>query len=233
MVKRFYKQATAQAVDGGWQVLLDGRGVKTVKGSAQIVPREELAKALANEWGAQTEQLDPKKLPMRDMADYAIDLVAADPADLAERLTAYGDTDTLLYRADPEDALFAKQEEVWEPIVAAFEARKGVTLKRISGIIHHDQDAGALATLRARIERLNAFEMAGLEAMTTLCASLIIGLSALEDSSEAAGLWRAGSLEEEWQAELWGRDEEAEERRVKREADFLRACEFTQLAGSQ
>ncbi|MEP0191681.1 MAG: ATP12 family protein [Erythrobacter sp.] len=233
MVKRFYKEASVTAVEGGWQVMLDDRGVKTVNGAAQLVPREGLAEALAHEWAAQGEELDPKTLPMRDMADYAIDLVAADPDDLTERLTAYGDTDTLLYRADPEDALFAKQEEVWEPIVTAFEAREGVILKRISGIIHHEQDPKALETLRVRIERLNAFEMAGLEAMTMLSASLTIGLCALTPNLDAVQLWRAASLEEEWQADLWGRDEEAEERRAKREADFLRACEFTRLSRPQ
>ncbi len=233
MVKRFYKDATATAVEGGWQVMLDGRGVKTVKGAAQIAPTEDLAKALANEWAAQGEKLDPQTLPMRDMADYAIDMVAVAPHALAEQLSAYGDTDTLLYRADPEDALFSEQQEVWEPIVAASEAREGVTFKRISGIIHHAQDPKALATLRARIEQLNAFEMAGIEAMTTLSASLIIALSALESDGDATHLWRAASLEEEWQADLWGRDEEAEERRVKREADFLRAWRFTRLSRPQ
>lgn len=233
MVKRFYKDARTQAAPTGWQVMLDGRGVKTVKGAAQVVPSEALAEALVQEWAAQGEELDPATLPTRDMADYAIDVVAGDLSGVAERLTAYGDTDTLLYRADPEDALFAKQHEVWEPIVTAFEAREEVALKRISGIIHRDQDADALATLRARMERLNAFELAGLEAMVSLASSLIVGLSALDPRTDVNALWRAASLEEDWQADLWGRDEEAEESRAKREEDFLRACEFTRLARSQ
>ncbi|MEM6476959.1 MAG: ATP12 family protein [Pseudomonadota bacterium] len=229
-MKRFYKAATAQEVDGGWQVMLDSRGMKTVKGSPQIVPSEALAEALADEWARQGEEIDPKSFVFRDMADYAIDIVAPDVAAKADELTAYGDTDTLLYRADPDQPLYPRQLEVWEPIVTAFEAREGVKMTRVSGILHRPQAPEALAKLRAKLSGQSPFALAGLETMTTLAASLIIGLSSMEPETDAEALWNAASLEEDWQADLWGRDEEAEERRAKRQAGFLRAREFTRLS---
>lgn len=229
-MKRFYKAATTQEVDGGWQVMLDGRGMKTVKGSPQIVPSEALAEALADEWARQGEEIDPKSFVFRDMADYAIDIVAPDVAAKADELTAYGDTDTLLYRADPDQPLYPRQLEVWEPIVTAFEAREGVKMTRVSGILHRPQAPEALAKLRAKLSGQSPFALAGLETMTTLAASLIIGLSSMEPETDAEALWNAASLEEDWQADLWGRDEEAEERRAKRQAGFLRAREFTRLS---
>ncbi|TRD12661.1 molecular chaperone [Erythrobacter insulae] len=227
-MKRFYDAVDMLQTETGWQVTLDGRGLKTVKGSPQIVPSQTLAKALAQEWDSQGEKLDPAKFQLRDMTDYAIDVVSSDIAGHADKIVTYGDTDTLLYRGDPEDALYARQQQVWEPLVSAFEQREGITLTRISGIIHKPQSEDALAKLRERLCAFSNFELAGIETKTSLAASLIIALSALERDEEpdAIALWQAASLEEEWQADLWGRDLEAEHRRAKRQNDFLTAWSF-------
>lgn len=229
-MKRFYDKVDTRAHEGAWQVTLDGRGLKTVRGTPQLLPSQELATALASEWDFEGEELDPAAFPMRDMADYAIDIVSQTKAEVAEKLLAFADTDTLLYRADPDEKLYPLQQDVWEPIVTAFEAREGVTFKRVSGIMHVEQDTAIMDTLRARLATLDPFALAALEAMTNLAASLTIGLSALEPDADIGQLWHAASLEEEWQADEWGRDDEAEERRAKRTADFKRTSEFARLA---
>lgn len=229
-MRRFYKEASAGETPAGWQVALDGRAVKTVQGSPQCVPTQALARALAAEWAAQGEKIDPASLPLRDMTDYALDIVASDPDAVVEKLLAYGDTDTLLYRADPDEPLHARQLEVWEPIVAAHEARHGVKLVRVSGILHRPQDPESAGRLREHLHTQDPFALAALEAMASLAASLVIALAALDPDADAQGLWDAASLEEDWQVENWGRDEEAEERRARRLADFLKAREFALLS---
>jgi chaperone required for assembly of F1-ATPase len=232
MIRRFYKEVSVAEASGGWQVMLDARGVKTVGGAPQVVPTPALGEALAAEWRRQGEKIDPASLPLRDMADYAIDMVAADPAGVARGLIAYAETDTLCYRADPDEPLHARQQEVWEPLLAAFEAAHGIRLVRVSGIVHRPQPPEALAALEARLRALDPFALAGVEAMARLAASLVTALAALDATGEeeSLALWQAACLEEEWQAELWGRDREAEDRRARREADFLRACAFARLA---
>ncbi|GIX19613.1 MAG: ATPase [Erythrobacter sp.] len=232
MIRRFYREVSLAAREGGWQVQLDARGVKTVGGAPQVVPARALGEALAGEWRAQGDKIDPKSLPLRDMADYAIDQVAPDPASLAEALLAYAETDTLCYRADPDEPLYARQQQVWEPLVSRFEAAHGLALARVSGVLPRPQPAATLAALRARLMRCDPFTLAGLEAMTRLAASLVIALLASEaaEEPEALALWQAACLEEEWQAELWGRDAEAEARRQRRKADFLAAWRFVRLA---
>lgn len=227
-MKRFYDAVAVQDTDGGWQVTLDKRGLKTVGGSPQIVPTPTLAQKLAEEWDVQSETLDPSKFVLRDMTDYAIDVVSADIPAHAGKITQFGDTDTLLYRADPDEHLYAKQQDVWEPIVRAFEARHGISMTRVSGIMHKPQSEQALVKLRTKLEALSGFELAAVESMTSLAASLIIALSVIEAETQADAieLWRAASLEEEWQVDLWGRDLEAEDRRAKRQRDFLKAWEF-------
>jgi chaperone required for assembly of F1-ATPase len=232
MIPRFYKDVTLAEVTGGFQVLLDARGVKTVGGAAQLLPSRALAEALAAEWARQGEKIDPASLPLRDMADYAIDMVTPNPHACAEGLLAYAETDTLCYRADPDEPLHARQQAVWEPLLAAFEAAHAVAFTRVSGVLHRPQPPATLAVLRARLLTLDPFVLAGVEAMTKLAASLVTAVAVLDarHEDEPRALWQAACLEEEWQAELWGRDWEAEERRERREADFLRAAAFARLA---
>ncbi|MEO0464159.1 MAG: ATP12 family protein [Pseudomonadota bacterium] len=229
-MKRFYSQVTPRALEAGWQVMLDERGIKTVKGAGQIVPTEALAQILAREWEDQGDTIDPALLVGRDMADYAIDILSAQLPQSVDKLLAYAETDTLCYRADPEDALYKRQQDEWEPLLSAFERREGVKLARVSGVLHAPQPPDALEALRTRLAHENAFALAGLETVTSLAASLVCALSACEPDGDPAAVWRAASLEEEWQAELWGRDEEAEARRARRSADFLRAVEFVKAA---
>lgn len=231
-MKRFYKEAKAAPVAGGWQVQLDGRGVKTATGQPQVVPGEALASALAAEWAAQEETILPASFVLRDMADYAIDVVAPDPAALRTGLLRYAETDTLCYRADPGEALHKRQVERWEPLLTMAEARHGVHFTRISGIIHQPQPPATLARLDEHLATLDPFTLAALNTLTSLSASLVIGLAALEPGSDAGALWIAAELEEEWQAEQWGRDAEAEERRTRRAAAFADAARFAALARS-
>ena len=231
-MKRFYKQVDVEREDGGWRVMLDGRPIRTQGGSAQVVPTRALADALAGEWARQGEEIDALAFPRRDMADYAIDRVAAQREETIARILRFAETDTLCYRADPDEPLHRKQRDVWEPLVTAFEAREGVRLERVSGVLHRPQPAATLAALRARLERENAFTLAALEALASLAASLCIALQALEPAADAESLWDAAELEEQWQADLWGREAEAEARRAKRRREFLRAVEFARLARS-
>ena len=227
-MRRFYKDVTVAQTELGWTVHLDGRPIKTQGGKPQVLPTETMAEMLAAEWRSQGEKIDPSSFRFRDMADYALDVVASDPEPVVEKLLGYAETDTLCYRADPEEPLFRRQHEVWEPLLAAFEAREGATLHRVSGVLHKPQPEPSLARLRARLENCEPFRLAALEQLTSLAASLCIGLAAMEPAADGDALWSAANLEEEWQADLWGREEEAEERRARRKADFLAAMDFAQ-----
>ncbi|WP_338466707.1 ATP12 family protein [Novosphingobium sp. ZN18A2] len=229
-MKRFWKEAAPVAAEGGWQVALDGRGVKTQGGKPQVVPTRALADALAAEWTGQGEEVDPGAFVMRDMADYAIDVVMADRAAAVAALLPYGDTDTLLYRADPDEALHRRQHAEWEPLVTAAEAQHGVTFIRVSGIIHRAQPDATTAQIRAQLETLDPFTLAALRTLAGISASLIVGLAALAPDADAGALFDTAHLEEAWQAELWGKDAEAEARNAARRAAFETAARFAGLA---
>lgn len=231
-MKRFYTTATVAPADGGWRVLLDGRGIKTAMGAPQVVPTEVLAEGLAAEWNAQGDEIVPTGFVLRDMADYAIDIVGADRDAAIAGLLRFAETDTLCYRADPEDALFARQQDVWEPCLQAAETRHGIRFERISGIMHRPQPATTLDALRAHLATLDDFTLAAVNTLASLAASLTIALAALDDGADAQALWTLANLEEDWQAELWGADYEAKELRERRSAEFAQALRFAALARS-
>jgi len=231
-MKRFFRNVSVLPVEGGFQIALGERKLRTQGGAPQILPNVALARKLAQEWRDQGETIDPRQFPLRDMADFAIDHVAADPAETIAKLMSYAETDTLCYRADPDELAYRHQRDLWEPIVTACEAREGVTFERVCGIVHRAQSDVTLARLRARLECENAFTLAALLTMASLATSLIVALAALEDGADAGALFAAANAEEDWQAGLWGWEEEAERVRAARLAAFTLAAEFAGLSRS-
>lgn len=229
-MKRFYKQVSVGHNEEGWRVLLDGRGLKTLVGRAQALPTQALAEALAEEWSDQGEEIDPALFVMREMADYAIDVIALDRADAIRSLVAYAGTDTLCYRAEPDEPLHERQQEVWEPLLHAAEQRWDVHFERIDGIMHRPQPAATLARMDAVLQAESDHVLAAVNTMTSLASSLVIALAALAPEADAEALWDVANLEEDWQASLWGKDAEAEARREQRLASFASAMRYARLA---
>lgn len=229
-MKRFYKDVTTGAEAGHWQVMLDGRGVKSQGGQPQLVPSEALAKVMAQEWADQGEEIDPATFMLRDLADYAIDVVAPDREAAIKGLLRYAETDTLCYRAEAEEPLHARQAELWDPLLTTAEARWDVHFERVSGVLHQAQPAATLKRLEGVLAAQDDFALSALNTLTSLAASLLIGLAALEPDADIAALWQAAELEAEWQADLWGRDGEAEARQQWRFAGFSAAARFAGLA---
>ena len=229
-MKRFYREVTVREHADGWQVELDGRGLKTQGGARQIVSSRALAHALAAEWDAQGDTIDAKSLPLRDMTDYAIDRVQPDPSSAIAAIMPFAETDTLCYRADDGDALRERQEEAWEPLVAAAEKALGVDFSRVAGISYTPHPPATRARIVEELEEMDSFTLAALQNLASLAASLIAGFAALDERQDADTLFALANLEEDWQAQQWGWEEEALARRDARARGFALAQRFARLA---
>ena len=230
-MKRFYKAVTVEPAETGWRVLLDGRAIKTAGGNPQVLPTRALAQAMEAEWAGQGEEIDKSAFMLRDLADYAIDVTSSEARGaLVDEIAAYADTDTLCYRAGPGEALLERQTQVWEPLLASAEQHYQVRFDRIAGIMHHPQPAATLARMHDAVAAHGPFGLAALRMLTSLTASLVIALAALEPGSDAEALWDAANLEQDWQAKYWGSDAEAEELRQIRFGAFQLAIRFAELA---
>jgi chaperone required for assembly of F1-ATPase len=230
-MRRFWRAVTLSRGGGGWQVALDGRGMLT-QGCRlpQTVPNRALGELLAAEWESQGEEVDPASFPARDLADFAIDEIAFDQNAAIARLLPYADTDTLCYRAHPDEPLHDHQRREWDPLIERLADRVGARLKPVSGIVHRPQDGAALARLRKLLETYDPFTLAAMETMASLSASLTVPLLFIEDAGDPGTLWDAAELEQRWQRERWGEDEEAAANAARRREAFFHAAAFAAAA---
>ena len=228
--KRFWKEASVAPAEGGFTIQLDGRPVKTPAKTLLVVPSEALASAIAAEWQAQDKVTDPRTMPYTRSANAALDKVAHQHREVAELIAAYGDADLLCYRAAGPESLIARQADAWDPPLAWAQEALGVSLKPVSGVIHVPQDPAALRTLSDRVNAMDAFTLTAVHDLVGMSGSLILGFAALYEYRPAAEIWRLSRVDETWQAEQWGEDDEAMEVAARKESDFLHAKSFHDLA---
>lgn len=221
--KRFWKDATVAQAPGGWTVHLDARPLKTPAKAPLVVPTPALAEMIAEEWAAQGEQIRPETMPATRAANTAIDRVRLHHAAVVAEIAAYGETDLLCYRAEGPAELAARQAAVWDPLLHWAETRFDLRFHRVAGVMPSPQPPETLARLKQIVAAQDAFALTALHDLVTLPGSLVIGLAAADGAFDPAGLWQAARLDEDWQAELWGRDDEAEATAALRQAAFFAA----------
>lgn len=221
--KRFWKQATTEQLSDGWTVRLDGRAVKTPAKAALIVPTWAIADAISVEWDAQEDVIDPMTMPYTRTANAAIDKVAQQHAEVANMLAAYGDADLLCYRAEGPEALMARQAAVWDPYLDWAAEKLGARLHPRVGVMHESQDQTALASLSERTHRMSAHELASFHDLVSLTGSLVLGFATAQDYAAPDDIWAASRLDETWQEEQWGVDEQAQEAAEVKKSGYLHA----------
>ncbi len=227
--RRFWKNATVEKASGGHGIRLDGRCVKTPLKTEISVPSFALAEAMAAEWQGQDEVIDPLSMPLTRAANATLDKVVPQQAEVAANLADYGGSDLLCYRAAGPDSLVARQAMGWDPMLDWAAETYGARLAVTQGVIPVDQPANAIAALRGRVAVASAWELTALSEFVTLSGSLILGLAALEGAEAPANLWALSRIDEDWQAEQWGEDEEEAERIAIKRAAFLQAAHFLSL----
>ncbi|MGL5837223.1 MAG: ATP12 family chaperone protein [Sphingorhabdus sp.] len=228
-MRRFWKDVSLERGAQGQGIRLDGRALKTPKKNAFYLPTAALADAVAEEWSAVGEQIDPAQMPMTGFANAAIDHVAADPAGFAALIAAYAENDAFCYRAEATDALAKRQAEVWDPWLDWAKGRYNVSFTLVEGIMHQPQPIATLEKLSAAVAAQDMFELAAMAKLAHLSGSLIAVLALVERAGRAEILWQAACLDELWQEELWGSDYWAQKNRTDREAEFMQAARFLHL----
>jgi chaperone required for assembly of F1-ATPase len=228
--KRFWTEAKAVETPTGWAVHLDGRAVKTPAKAGLILPTETLASAVAAEWDAQVDVVNPFAMPFTRSANAAIDKVAIQHAEVADMLAAYGDADLLCYRADAPEELVARQAEAWDPYLDWVADTYGARLYPRTGVIHESQDAAALSILADMVHALSEFELAAFHDLVSLSGSLVLGFAAAHGMNDVAAIYAASRTDEAWQSEQWGDDEEAEQTAEIKKTAFLHAKSFFDAA---
>lgn len=228
--KRFWQDVTVREEDEGFSLLLDSRPVKTPAKAHLIVPARDMADRIAEEWRAVDKVIDPAVMPWTRSANSALDKVGPQRADVIAHLSGYAATDLLFYRADGPAELIARQAEAWDPLLDWAAAEFGVSFNVTQGVMPVDQPDASLDRLTREMARLSDFELTGFHDLVTLSGSYVIGVAALHDRDSLGSLWASSIVDETFQTEQWGEDEEAAERATLRKAAFNHAGAFLNSA---
>ena len=217
--KRFYKEAGVADAEGGFAITLDGKPIRTPSGRQVVIPARALADAVAAEWAAQSEAIDPVTMPLTRIANSVVEGVV-DRVDLVtDDLAKYLETDLLFYRAGHPEGLVAREAAHWDPVLFWAAETLGAHFILSEGIMHVKQPDEALRAARAALPG-DAWSVAALHMVTTLTGSALLALALAHDVRNADQVWSAAHVDEDWNIDQWGVDEEAAARRATRLRDF-------------
>lgn len=229
-MKRFWKTASFKAVDHSFAITLDGRPVKTPAKRALLVPSKVMASQMVKEWDAQQETVDPTTMPWTRSANAAIDKVADQRDEVCEHLKGYAETDLLCYRADGPEALQNRQSSTWDPLLAwvrdEFEADMVVT----TGLMPVTQEPTAVQNLVRPLQSMSEFALTGFYDLVTLSGSFILALAVTQGKQSEDAIWAASRIDELWQIEQWGEDEEASKMAENKKIALFHAGSFFRAA---
>jgi chaperone required for assembly of F1-ATPase len=220
--RRFYEKAAAVAAAEGHVVCLDDRAVQTPARRPLALPTLALAQAIAAEWAAQRDVIDPGKMPLTRLANAIIDGVADAPGPVAAEIEKYLASDLLLYRAGSPQELRDRQARHWDPILTWARDEFGAHFKVGEGIVHVAQLEAALKVAAVSIPA-DPWRLGAMHAVTTLTGSALLALALWRGNLSAEAAWQAAHVDEDWNMEQWGKDDMALERRSFRFAELQAA----------
>ncbi len=229
--KRFYAKAgVAEAEGGGFAVTLDGRPIRSPSGRMITVPAREIAEVIAAEWEAQKETIDPLTMPMTRFANSVVESVVDRVGPVAEDIAKYFGSDLLFYRAGHPEALVRREAEHWDPVLFWAADELGAHFILAEGITHVRQPDSAIEAARSALPG-DPWSIAALHVVTTLTGSALLALALGHGLLDLDQVWAAAHVDEDWNAEQWGVDEEAAERRAARLVDFRAAAQILGVMG--
>jgi chaperone required for assembly of F1-ATPase len=225
-MKRFYKTVSVAVRDDGHAILLDGRPVRTPGGNSLVLPSETLASAIAAEWREQGEEVVATAMPLLRLANTVIDGVAAHREEMIAAILRFGENDLICYRAHQPPELVARQKAGWDPVLDWLAQRHGAKLLVSQGLDHVDQPQAMMAILRALLEGLDGFTLAGLHVIASVTGSLALALTVLDGALSGPRAFELSRIDETYQAEKWGEDAEAAKRTAALAHELDKAVEL-------
>ncbi len=231
-MKRFWDKARVVEQEDGFAIALDDRPVRTPGKRTLIVPNRVLAKAIAAEWNAQDDTVEPSGMPLTRYANSTADGVTLRRAEVIEEVARYGTTDLICYRATDPPELVERQWAGWQPLVDWIASEFGIRLEIVSGVLPVAQSQATIDVFHAAVSAFDDFPLTGLHAAAAACESLVIALALAHGRLDAEAACSLSQLDETYQIERWGEDAEAADRRARLLADIGAASRFMALGGS-
>ncbi|MBE89031.1 MAG: ATPase [Rhodospirillaceae bacterium] len=229
VMKRFYEEVGIIAFGNGFGVVLDDHPVKTPAKSDLVVPTRSLAYLICDEWQAQGVIINAESMPTMQLATTAIDQTPKNRELVVENLVSYASTDLLCYRAEEPAALKERQHQVWQPILDWVESNFDAPLVVTSGIMPMEQPQSSMGIFNKILSQRDDFFLTGLSVVTASCGSLALALALAEDEVDVESCIAASQLDEIFQIEQWGEDEDVTARLAGLAHEIRNAARFLGL----
>ena len=218
--KRFYKDVGVGTVGDAFAVTLDGRTPRTPGQKPVVVPSRDIAAAMAEEWAAQGEFINPETMPLVRLINTTVEAGDERVPALRDEVVKYAGTDLLLYRADTPRELVAEQERLWDDALVRVARHFGVSFQPTIGIIHQAQPEATLSHLAEAVADEPLFPLAAMVSLTGLTGSALLTLALRHRLMDAEQVWLAAHVDEDHNIRLWGEVAEIVQRRAKRRAEY-------------
>lgn len=228
-MKRFYKAAGTVQAEGGIQIHLDGKPVNTPAKALLLVPNLAIAEAIAEEWNAQGETVDPPTMPLTQLANTTIDSVAPERGAVVASVLAFAETDLLCYRAGQPAALAERQAAIWQPLLDWAALELDAPLNVTNGVLPVAQPPASVAAFAAVLAGYDDFRLAAVAHATGLLGSIVLANAVAAGHITAENAFEAAYLDEAYQHENWGTDFEAAARLDRRRMEITATERFMRL----
>jgi chaperone required for assembly of F1-ATPase len=169
-------------------------------------------------------------MPLTRLANTVIDGVAATSQAVAAEIEKYLGSDLVCYRAESPDRLVVRQSQRWDPILAFARDALGARFEITYGVRFVTQSPEAIAAARRAIP-VDPWRLGAVHAVMTLTGSALIALALERGAVTLDDAWAAAHVDEDWNMDLWGRDELALERREARFAEMQAAARVLESLG--
>lgn len=226
-IKRFYRAVDINAVEGGFEIRLDARPLRTKRRRTLLAPNAALATAIKTEWDDQGEHIDPATTPLTNLLTEALDGDAAEQ--WRDDIMSYLTTDLICYRAEAPKALVERQAAAWDPYLDWLRDDFGSALVVTAGVIATPQPDIAIDRIRNFLAPMASVSLAALRKATAITGSAAMALALWEKKFAAMDIFEASIVDDRFQAEKWGEDDEAAARRDALRAEFLTVARFLEL----
>lgn len=231
-VRRVWRNTEVAQVTGGFAITLDGRPIRLSSGATLLISSRRLGDAIAEEWAnpAHGATIRREQILLTRLAGTLQERIAPDPEPTIAALSAYGATEMICYRASGPEALARREQALWQPWLDWARETLGAALEVTTGVMPIAQPEAPLAALRRAVAQSDGPALAALGVTVPALGSLILGLAVVRGEIGVAEAAAAGFVDELFQAECWGEDAHAAERRAEITSEVAMAERFVRLA---
>ena len=196
-----------------YEILLDNNILRTPLKNELIISNAKIAEEICKEWNQDIKFLNTDDMVFYGIISTSIDKIFDNRKQYIDDVLGFVDTDLICYRADKPVDLVQWQSKNWDPIILKVEKYINNKINISEGIMPLRQDKEIHLKITTFLTKFSDLEIAVLHRITNITGSIFLTLCILKNDKIKKNAFELSCLDELWQAENWGYEEEASKNR--------------------